>query len=511
MTAVADGQSQEVDIRHLRARILSVLPAATYQMDRFYQFADIDFSDRTATACVEVGPQPRLHLNPRFVRRHCARDERLLMLVLHELYHVILGHTRLFPRLTEAHNVAFDAVINSMLCRQFPDPQYLAFFTRLNPATRFPGRLLRPPEGWPGPYTLAADASKKEALIIDLLYGEGANTVTYQDILDLFDGELPVPTCGDAGPSGAQPNAEPRNGQRIRHRNVGAGETRARFAKSNKGRYVLLGDHGGEHGSGEMDEAAVGSDLFKDVLRRITEDWPAGSVLKSRGDGGRPFDFLIPKPRSPRAEFVAALRRLLDKTGVLRPEPNSPYAWKRMAGAIETATVVPDWRDRHAHSRAALLDSPPLLYRSEVSLVRPRWRPRHTAHVYLDVSGSMSDELPWLAGALAPLERRGLCRLYAFSTIVAEVRRGRLLKDRIQNTFGTNISCVYTHFLGFPPPRTPRRVVILTDGFTGEPAKRQAAEAARRKVRLCIGLVGTSSATDLERHAFTVQRLPSLE
>lgn len=487
MNPAINTAEHEAMSRALRARILNVLPAATYQMDRFFQFADIVLSDRSETACVEVGPQPRLHLNAAFVRKHCRRDEHLLMLVLHELYHVILGHTRLFPRLTEAHNVAFDAVINSLLCRQFRDPQYLSFFNGLNGLRRFPGRLLRPPKGWPDRCVFAADVSEKERTLMELLYGQRADSVTYQEILDLLQGTLPE--------RGGEDNAKPA----------------ADDLSNDKAGYVLLGDHGGQNGSGQMDETAVADALVKDILRRVTDKWPAGASLgMGRGDGQTPFSYLMPKPRNPRAEFLAALRRLLDRAGVLRPGPGTPYAWQRVSFGQERSSVLPDWRDRHAHSREALMDCAPLLYRNEVNVSRLRWRPRHVAHVYLDISGSMNEHLPWLAGALEPLQRRGLCRLYAFSTVVAEVRRGGLLQDRIANTFGTDIRCVYDHFLGLPRQRKPQRVVVLTDGLTGKPNPNQVTEARGHKVSVSVGLVGGGCAADLQECAASIESLPSL-
>lgn len=479
----------EAAARAVRARVLNVLPAATYQMDRFFQFADIVLSNRTETACVEVGPQPRLHLNAGFVRKFCQRDEHLLMLILHELYHVILGHTRLFPRLTAAHNIAFDAVINATLCRQFPGPEYLSFFKRLNGANRFPGRLLRPPKGWPGRVTLAVGASKKESAITALLYGPDIDTVTYQEILDLLQDELP--------PSLSKQDGRPVEGTR---------------KNGNKPDYVLIGDHDGPNRSGRMDEAAVADSLIKGILRRVTEKWPAGSNLSlERGDGTSAFDFLMPKPKNPRDEFVAALKRLFDKAGILRPEPASPYAWKRVPSALETTTVLPDWRDRHAHSRAALTDFAPLFYRSEVLVHRLRWQPRHVAHVYIDISGSMNGHLSWLAGALEPLQRQGVCRLYAFSTVVDEVRRGGLLKDKLMNTFGTNIHCVYAHLLALPLSRLPRKVVILTDGGTGEPSEEMSREVTKKGVLIHVGLVGRCVGRDaLRPYVKSMEDLPLL-
>ena len=49
--------------------------------------------------------------------------------VLHELYHVLLGHTRMYERPTLAANWAFDCIINAQLCRLYPDVEYTSFFS----------------------------------------------------------------------------------------------------------------------------------------------------------------------------------------------------------------------------------------------------------------------------------------------------------------------------------------------------------------------------------------------
>ena len=101
---------------HIRARIFSVVPAATWQMEELLSLLDIVTDESIPTACVDCVTRPRLRLNPGFIADYCRTDEHLLMLVLHELHHVVLGHTRLFPRPTKAHNIAFDAVINAIIC-----------------------------------------------------------------------------------------------------------------------------------------------------------------------------------------------------------------------------------------------------------------------------------------------------------------------------------------------------------------------------------------------------------
>ena len=78
-------------------------------------------------------------VNPDFVAEHCVRDEHLFLLVMHELWHVLLGHTTLYARPTAAHNIAFDAIINAGLARQHPEAAYRGFFEALNPVDSFPG------------------------------------------------------------------------------------------------------------------------------------------------------------------------------------------------------------------------------------------------------------------------------------------------------------------------------------------------------------------------------------
>ena len=457
--------------RELRNRILNVLPAATYQMDRFLSLVDITFSDSTATAAMECGPQPVMLVNRKFVETHCQRDEHLMMLVMHEIYHLILGHTRLFPRATLAHNIVFDAVINALLCQQFRDPLYTDFFTKINSAARFPGRLLRPPQGWPGKLEFHPKASENERKVMQLLYGPFANTITYHEIMALLSTELPEEKC--------------------------QGET-------------LLGDHAGTDGEGANDPQAQEDDLVVGVLRETTKDWPRqANPSLGRSDGKNILNWLMPKTHPPRAIFLKALGELLRKAGVLPADPRTPYAWKRMPSTLFSQTALYDGHDRTVESRFELYGEMPVLFSTELASSRLRWTPRDITHIYMDVSGSMDSELPWLAGALEPLHRRGLCRLYAFSTVVAEIQRTNGFKHWIANTGGTDINCVYAHLLSFPKARTPAKVVVLTDGYTGSPHADLLAEIQARRVDVLVGLTGAYASEILKPYVRHLEHLPA--
>lgn len=462
----------------LKARILNALPAATYQMDRFLSLVDIVVSDMAPTACVESGPQPRMHVNPEFIAKHCRYDEQLLMLVLHELYHVILGHTQLFPRPTEAHNIAFDAFINALLCHQFKDNLIsLDFFRSINGSKNFPARLLRPPVGWPGRTRPVKGQSPEEIRIIRGLYGEKPNNITYQEVLDLLK----------------------------------ANTTKGKLAE-----IVLLGDHSGEGKGGEKDDRVAKSEIVKKVLREVVKDWPKkaraqldGVVGKDRGEGGRIDDFLMPKAKTPRREFLDALAKLLVRAGALNRYSQASRRWKKTVDSEDMTSVFPDIRDRLAHGREALWGRPPILFTTSINRFHWRLTPKEAVHVYLDISGSMANELPWLAGALDPLEQSGSIKLFAFSTVVSKVARGGLLRDSVRNTGGTDINCIFEHIWGYPKRLKPARIVIITDGYFGSLHKGYAKRISVQELQVNIGLTEQSTELYAQNISKSITRLPN--
>ena len=131
-------------------RLLDAFPSGSYATVGLLRVFDIVESRDVATACVECRVAPCIKVNPDFVAKHAKTPEHLLMLVLHEVHHVILGHTRMFEGPGRLMNFVFDVVINGMLCRAFNGEAYTSFFTSYYDEGNFPLCLLRPPPGWPG-------------------------------------------------------------------------------------------------------------------------------------------------------------------------------------------------------------------------------------------------------------------------------------------------------------------------------------------------------------------------
>ena len=406
----------------IRERIFNVLPAASYQMEKLFGLFDIEFSDETETACVECRTTPRLLLNKGFLDEYCQDDGDLFLLILHELYHVILGHTRLFPRVTPIDNIVFDAVINSMLCRTVGRTVGTRLFTRINSYDSLPERLLRPPPGWPDDFQGAiAGLPPEEQRIIDLLYGAAESSeLTYRDIYELLCKELS--------------ECELRNA-------------------------FLLGSHGPEQRE---------DGLLKEAVRRIVEGWPPPPFrIAGRDEGRSAENFWLRPAENPGRAFQKAFERVLRKCGIHAGRGPAVYR-RQMTNCQRTVeTVLPNARDRRVPALRSFLGQAPLFYRSELSERRPRPLPVPIVHLYLDVSGSMTACLPYLSAACREPFRRGELKIFAFSTVVSELKGHDLSKAPVRNTWGTDINPVLEHATSIPAKRRPKVILIATDGYVG--------------------------------------------
>ncbi len=219
-------------------RILDCFPSGSYALSALLRLLDIVETDAVPTAAVECRLQPRLLVNPGFVAAQAATPEKLLMLVMHELHHVLLGHTTLFPTVTPEQNFVFDAVINGLISRMFPHRAFLSFLTDFYPAGSFPPCLLRPPPGWPGEPRIAlgvealpAKVRQRVAEVHLSLYSEGG--ATYDEVASLLPHLL---------------------------------------AGTNMQDVPLLGGHG--ESSATMGDLEHRSPILFDIVRDIVERWP---------------------------------------------------------------------------------------------------------------------------------------------------------------------------------------------------------------------------------------------
>ncbi len=461
----------------LRERVLAALPVTHEIYSRVLGLLDVEATREIPTAAVTLGTRSVLRINPDFVRRHCRTDAALAMLVLHELMHVLLGHTRLYPLVGPARNVAFDAVINADLCRLFPSPEYTALFRELYDPHRLPEALLRPPRGWSSgkpEWVLPGRAGEVHRALYE---GEG---VTTGELLHLVE-ELVAGRPAPGAPGEEAPDREPGPGQ-------GEG---VEPASLDPGR--LLGNHGDE---GE--DGTPPPEVLREI-REIVARWPREKIRSGRDRGGVLEELRIrPEPSAP-VRAIGILRRAI--LSVAR-QGEAPRGVRRHGMAVRPALLP--WRSSRDR-RGLVLEAAgrePVLWTASLAAPAPTVFAR--THVYLDVSGSMRDVLPLLYRALLPLAPLLEPRLFLFSTRVHEAPLAALRRGDVLTTGGTDIGCVTTHLLA----HRIRRAVIVTDGWVGRvPGEHRVRLRGRRLAAVVTDFGDPSFASELDARTYVLPRL----
>ena len=430
-------------------RIARCLPGASFELEALIRLVGVVETGSIPTAAVSCSGRSRLLVNPTFVAERCRRDEHLFLLVMHEMWHVLLGHTTLYPRPTKRHNIAFDALINAGLARQHPEAAYRGFFEELNSPDIFPQLLLRPPRGWPVAPTYRVSGPRGTRDVLRRLYPPpGANTLmpTYEEILELLK------------------NVEE--------------DTAAN----------LLGDHRGEEDTADP----MNDPVFGEVVRRIVEKWPPPPIpMKGRDTGGELRAAWLEKQANTTATR-RAFAEALAKT--LRPATG---------GARETATdyhvvtvgpgPLPNALDRAQHAKRRLGHTL-VLPNQRITLQVRNLEPPMKALIYLDVSGSMQHILPYIMDLLVAPAKRGLTTLRQFSTKIEPLSTQDLLEGTIKTTAGTSINCVLEDAL----TRPERRILLITDGYVGQPDQALTTRIQEQGYRILSVLPSDGWAGDLQ-------------
>ena len=455
--------------RLLADRIRQCVPLRHPAFGKLLQLLSIEATDTVPTAAVTVGARSRMLINPAFVAQRCRTDAHLSMLVMHELYHVLLGHTRMYQRPTLAANWAFDCVINAQLCRLHPDVEFTSFFSSCA-APEGLWSLIGPPAGWPAAARYAPGALGD---VHRRLYDDASTTTA--DLFALLD------TMAEALDAD--------------------GADRLLGNHGNQGSHGDDGDHGdhGDHGDEgqDTDPLHADPDLMAEV-RRIVARWPMVERRGGADDGGATTHERSDLRRHGAAR--RAVRQLLQAAAF----GTDGGPWVRRPVDTEVFTPLPQAGDRRAHLQR-LMGAEPLWWQG--LLHHDGRQAAGQVAVYLDVSGSMTAWLPVLLEALTESAALVQWPLFGFSTQVHPVTRAELAAGRFRSTGGTHIGCVARHLV---ESRVPRAVVI-TDGDVQAIPTALAERLRRARPRVRVGLLSGCNASFCDRLRWPVTRMPALD
>lgn len=440
-------------------RIARSLPGASFELETLVRLVGVHETETIPSAAVTCGDRTRLLVNPTFVERFCRSDEHLFLLVMHEMWHVLLGHTTLYGRPTQAHNMAFDALINAGLARQHPQAQYRGFFEELNRHDIFPQLLLRPPVGWPNKPNYQTSGPRGTEEILRRLYPPAGHTTTeptYQELLDLLNSHV--------GP--------------------------------------MEGNLIGDHETGQPDPLA--DPVFLDAVRRVVENWPPPPELMRGRDSGRELSPHWVQPETQHRPQREELKKILRE--VTRPNREGERQRRRIPTIMTVGPgPLPNAKDRLQHAKR-ILGSGLVLPSQTIAVAVRSPEPPEQALVYLDVSGSMVALLPHLVGLLAGPAKRRLVTVKQFSTAVEPLSAEELAQGALKTTSGTDIDCV----LRDAARRKERVILLITDGYVGPANPVLLTDLVQRGVRIHAALPEDGWHRDLQPYA-TIHKLTNPE
>jgi hypothetical protein len=430
----------------------------------------LEFTSKVPTAAVSVEARPVLRVNLEFVRAHCQRDSHIKALLVHEFLHILLRHTFEIRHMTPAINIALDAVINAIIHRKL-GADYSSFMSRYYAAAEGPAVLLRMRDsadhehhllsrGEPVRFGFEPDRARLASMNwlgqegYDLWNAIYAGRALHEDVLEF-----------------------------LKSKRIEQWQTTLA-----NGIPIFLGNH--------ADDVVFDTDDVPDYLASRLK----ASAMELAGSGVLPGHAICkPGDRSvPPAQGPAAA------------------AWERLTLQLLRRLVVPDrlsstrefqpaWAHLpvlHAGDRRGLLRSlwNPLV--SEMVWSTHRSQPRGSVAVYLDVSGSMTEELKALVALLHRFERHLRRPFWAFANTVepARITGGRLIT---RSTGGTSVACVLDHLRR----SRPAKALIITDGFV-ESLRSNDYAVPGTKIEVLLTAKGTETA--LRPSGWPVHRLPSV-
>jgi hypothetical protein len=461
-------------------RIHNMIVAMPYGLEKMLSLMDIEESTDIKTACVPIGGRPKIIVNPEYVAKNCDTDQKLFMLIQHELHHLLLGHTRLFKRTTLQHNIAFDAIINSMLCRSQPEPEWTALFRDSYSVTRFPECLLRPPKGFPREPSFPTGMPENIQSILHTLYY--SNEGTFFDVFDLLvkivSVKIVAVSDAKAGLSGEA--------------SIDGEETGFVISTDSDILEDLLGTHDEDvRGLEQQDDP----DLF-DIVREIVGEWPQPpDPIKGRSLNDVLSTVSFEKRRISNGVVEQIAHAIIRSVQVQGIDNGGLLSFE----SVRVQQCMPS-RDRRAFAMQQVGGLVPL-YAADIPKVVFT---HNEVAIYVDVSGSMSEYPKYLLTAVNAVHRKIKVRVFVFSTVVEEIEMVDFRQRNYRTTNGTDGNIVWKHI----DENQFASAVLLTDGYLGRVAQTFTDMKTTSNIQVLLTPDGTAmDVENVSRHTETLKSL----
>jgi len=409
--------------------LLELIDENPFAVRSLLRILAVEFTDSVPTLAVTCEVEPVLKVNLGFLELHCHTDEHIKALMCHEFLHVLLRHTDETGPYNAARHLACDAVINAITHPQL-GPAYSSMMGRYYASQLWPMKLLRPPVDVElRDYRTSSQTNLWKSLYLGYLVADDIASLAG----DLASAKMPA-----------------------------------------KGSGKLLGNHT-ELGQGLPEKLA-------DALDGALKEMNGGGIWRSpreRGVGADPYEALHKIDPPTRRDWRRAFARLLEQH--LTPDRRS-----RQSAVVPTPYLLPvlSTTDRRAFVRS--LWSP---FLPEARWEGARSKPKGSAQLYLDVSGSMNAELSALAGLLGSLSKHIRRPFWAFSDEVAPavIQEGAL---KTSTSGGTSLACVLRHLA----LTKPEAAVIVTDGYVEKVEPALVLKCQHTRLHVLVSAAGDTQA-----------------
>lgn len=408
--------------------------------------ADIRFSTKVPSASVSLKRRPVLSVNLDFVNKHCATEQHVQALLIHEFLHVLLRHTFEIRRMSTIVNIALDAIINGMIHRKLGKP-YSSLMTTYYANAKGILVILRPP-------SFIGDFDRLDNETFRIWSQAYWGGIQYSDVVEFLKG---------------------RSLSRL-EKLLAQGDT------------ILLGNHDEENILNPDDLPEFIRKNLSDTLRQLSRD----GIIP--GNTFPPPGILEVPPATDQASLKWKRQTFSVLKKLLRPNPQNTAKTNAQTNA---QLPILSQSDRRGVLRSLWN---PILSDMSWNLSKPS--PKQAVLVYLDVSGSMTTELQLLVSLLLRLGPIIQRPFFAFSTEVhpADFQKGQL---QTISSGGTQIKPVVDHINRLKP----KTALVITDGFV-EPLSPNQFNTPHTQVHALLTPHGSTQ--ELANSTWTMHTLSSL-